>query len=388
MALQRIRSGDVLYAIIHNARVDYARQVASILEEAASIIRDKAVEGGYYELAGEIEALLRDLRSKIARLRYVKDGDYVLAEDHNTLVDALIAADNVARVLYGIAKQIVVPRLPNKIVYGPAKEVYGAATVAGLAETGSEHILAVESTFEFATAGTKGSTIALKSIATAFRARAGTFRTILERLLQDKYIKLATPWLFATVEIKYTTVIPYLDLLAALKFIRETSPAVAIPDTLALETDYIMATDVEETVSAVTVVARKATGAHNVKVCFPREVQSATRTREAREILGAAFTPNRYVELGTVKWSARMHTLADSVTGEVNLLATEATFELPNLGVAGSAVAAKKSGHYSMKAYSVPGPRVLDRLIHEGRMAVGPAARVTEITKKTKLVTW
>jgi len=75
--LRRVKKGDVISEDDHNTKVD----VVNELQQDNKEIKQKAREDP------DINTLMAEIDAIIARMRRVKFGDYVLADDHNLFVD-------------------------------------------------------------------------------------------------------------------------------------------------------------------------------------------------------------------------------------------------------------------------------------------------------------
>lgn len=200
MAVPRLRGGDVLYALFHNARLDFLWQVVDILAAAGEELARKARLAGREDMATTIEDAIARLKEKVRAIPYVKDGDYVLAEHHNLIVDALDYAREVAEALYYYAKEIEAARLPEKVRAGPHDAPYETLAKARLAEIVTDYMEAVDSDWSLATAGTSGTAMATK--VTGHYSSLGGLPT--EVLVDHHNLSYVVMWLTPWVVKEYT----------------------------------------------------------------------------------------------------------------------------------------------------------------------------------------
>ncbi|MHC1579173.1 MAG: hypothetical protein ACXQTZ_00710 [Candidatus Alkanophagales archaeon] len=112
MALEYRSRGEVISPDDHNVLVDVAK---SLLDDIATV--DDIVEkGGEWSEADAmvVESLIEEMKRAISRMRYVAYGDYVLADDHNSLVDFAKAALEAIRIMKEKVR-IPAPPPPNYV---------------------------------------------------------------------------------------------------------------------------------------------------------------------------------------------------------------------------------------------------------------------------------
>ena len=71
-----------------------------------------------------VDELISKARTLISQLRYVRSGDYVLSEDHNKLVDALKALNDLAEALKDYAEGVKVEAEKARYECRPRLETY------------------------------------------------------------------------------------------------------------------------------------------------------------------------------------------------------------------------------------------------------------------------
>jgi len=98
MTLEYVSPYDVIEPEHHNSLVDACKNILNELKN----LKSKVDEG--YRWVGEdskmtVEQKISEIEALIAKMRKVKYGDYVLAEDHNTLVDFALKADETIKAI-------------------------------------------------------------------------------------------------------------------------------------------------------------------------------------------------------------------------------------------------------------------------------------------------
>jgi len=98
MTLKYVSSHNIIEPEHHNSLVDACKNILNELE----ILKGKIDEGYRWVSEGAkmtVEEKISELEALIAKIRRVKYGDYVLADDHNTLVDFALKADETIKAI-------------------------------------------------------------------------------------------------------------------------------------------------------------------------------------------------------------------------------------------------------------------------------------------------